>query len=48
MLNIALFGMTAKEYKKGISIDKNDIKMLEKKHVFKEEGIEKWSLVIIP
>ena len=37
-----------KEYKKGISIDKNEIKILEKKHVYREEGIEKWSLVITP
>ena len=36
------------EYKKGISIDKNEIKILEKKHVYREEGIEKWSLVITP
>lgn len=40
--------LVTKEYKKGISIDKNDIKMLEKKHVYREEGIEKWSLVITP
>lgn len=37
-----------KEYKKGISIDKDEIKMLERKHVYREEGIEKWSLVITP
>ena len=40
--------LVTKEYKKGISIDKNDIKTLEKKHVYREEGIEKWSLVITP
>lgn len=37
-----------KEYKKGIGIDKTDIKILERKHVYREEGIEKWSLVITP
>ena len=42
------FDELTKEYKKGISIDKNDIKTLEKKHVYREEGIEKWSLVITP
>ena len=31
-----------------VNKDKNDIKMLEKKHVYREEGIEKWSLVITP
>lgn len=40
--------LVTKEYKKGISIDKNDIQELEKKHVYREEGIEKWSLVITP
>ena len=40
--------LLTKEYKKGISIDKSEIKMLEKKHVYREEGIEKWSLVITP
>lgn len=38
----------AKEYGKGITIDKDEIKKLEEKHVYREEGIEKWSLVIAP
>lgn len=38
--------LVTKEYKKGISIDKEDIKILERKYVYREEGIEKWSLVI--
>lgn len=33
-----------KKYKKGITIDKEEI--LKKKHVYIEEGIEKWSLII--
>ena len=37
-----------KEYKKGISIEKDELKILERKHVYREEGIEKWSLVITP
>lgn len=37
-----------KEYKKGISINKDELKILERKHVYREEGIEKWSLVITP
>ena len=37
-----------KKYKKGITIDKEDILILERKHVYREEGIEKWSLVITP
>lgn len=37
-----------KEYKKGITIDKEEMKELERKHVYREEGIEKWSLVITP
>lgn len=37
-----------KEYKKGIKIDKYEISKLEKKHVYREEGIEKWSLIITP
>ena len=40
--------LITKEYKKGISIDKDEIKILERKHVYREEGIEKWSLVITP
>lgn len=40
--------LVTKEYKKGISIDKEDIKILERKYVYREEGIEKWSLVITP
>lgn len=40
--------LVTKEYKKGISINKEDIKILEKKHVYRENGIEKWSLVITP
>lgn len=40
--------LVTKEYRKGISIDKSEIKMLEKKHVYREKGIEKWSLVITP
>ena len=40
--------LSNKEYKKGIGIDKTDIKILERKHVYREEGIEKWSLVITP
>lgn len=40
--------LVTKEYKKGISIDKEDIRILERKHVYREEGIEKWSLVITP
>ena len=37
-----------KEYKKGISIDKHEMKILERKHIYREDGIEKWSLVITP
>ena len=37
-----------KEYNKGITIDKDKMKKLEEKHVYREEGIEKWSLVITP
>lgn len=37
-----------KEYKKGISIDKDEMKLLEGKHIYREAGIEKWSLVITP
>ena len=37
-----------KEYKKGIKIDKYEILKLEKKHVYRKEGIEKWSLIITP
>lgn len=40
--------LVSKKYKKGVSIDKADLKLLEKKHVYREEGIEKWSLVITP
>ena len=40
--------LVTKEYKKGISIDKENIKILERKHVYRENGIEKWSLVITP
>ena len=40
--------LITKEYKKGISINKDDIETLEKRHVYREEGIEKWSLVITP
>lgn len=35
-----------KEYKKGISIDKEEIIILERKRVYRENVIEKWSLVI--
>ena len=37
-----------KEYKKGISIEKDELKILERKHIYREKGIEKWSLVITP
>ncbi len=37
-----------KKYKKGITVDKYEMYKLEKKHVYREEGIEKWSLVITP
>lgn len=37
-----------KEYEKGITVDKYEMKKLEKNHVYREEGIEKWSLVITP
>lgn len=40
--------LITKEYKKGISINKEDIKTLERKHVYREENIEKWSLIITP
>ena len=40
--------LVTKEYKKGINVDKDEIKMLERKHIYREEGIEKWSLVITP
>ena len=37
-----------KEYKRGISIDKEKIRILERRHVYRENGIEKWSLIITP
>ena len=37
-----------KEYKRGISIDKEKIRILERNHIYREDGIEKWSLVITP
>lgn len=37
-----------KNYKKGITIDKEEIIKLEKKYVYREEGIEKWSIIITP
>lgn len=37
-----------KEYKRGISIDKEKIRILERTHIYREDGIEKWSLVITP
>ena len=40
--------LVEKEYKKGITIDKYEMKKIEKDHVYREEGIEKWSLVITP
>lgn len=40
--------LVEKEYKKGITIDKKEMKKIENEHVYREEGIEKWSLVITP
>lgn len=40
--------LVEKEYKKGITIDKEEFKTFEKKHVYREESIEKWSLIITP
>ena len=40
--------LVEKEYKKGITIDKYEMKKIEKDHVYREEGKEKWSLVITP
>lgn len=37
-----------KKYKKGITIDKEEMIKLENKHVYREESIEKWSLIITP
>lgn len=37
-----------KNYKKGITIDKEKMINLENKHIYRTEGIEKWSLVITP
>ena len=37
-----------KKYEKGITIEKKEINKLEKKHIYREEGIEKWSLIITP
>lgn len=40
--------LVEKEYKKGITVDKCEIQKLEEKNIYREEGIEKWSLIITP
>ena len=44
--NKTLAKLITKEYKKGISINKQEMNTLEKMHIYREKDIEKWSLVI--
>jgi transposase len=36
------------KYEKGLKIEKKEMNQLEEKHIFREEGLEKWSIVITP
>lgn len=40
--------LNTKEYQKGIEIPKQEFDKIEKNYVIREQGIEKWSLVITP
>ena len=37
-----------KKYEKGMKIQKNEMKILEDKHIIRTEGIKKWSVLITP
>lgn len=36
------------KYEKGLRIEKNEMKMLEDKHIYRKESIKKWSIIITP
>ena len=40
--------LNTEEYRKGIEISKKEFNKIEKDYIKREEGIEKWSLIITP
>ena len=40
--------ISLKEYKTGIKVDKDEIKYLEEHHIYRDEKLPKWSIVIPP
>ena len=36
------------KYEKGLTVSKNEMKQLEINHIYRTEGIKKWSLIITP
>ena len=40
--------LKTKKYEKGMKIEKNEMKVLEDKHIIRTEGIKKWSVLITP
>ena len=46
--NLAVAVLKDSKYEKGMKVEKKEMKELEKKHIVRKEGIEKWGVLITP